>query len=181
MVPDEVQLPDDARRELEGRRRDLDREFDGKLRDLKAQHRRQMDHLEQDRRDWEAHRKAQQKELADREERLRRHDDNARQAAHRSDASQRELDDLRKRVQELEEEKLKAKVVHDKLADRLATAEGGARSAKATLTFVAFLLALATAGWLVVALQAGGSVPLAAAAFVLSMLLAWWSTRLRVR
>ena len=180
-MPDDVQLPEEASRELEGRRRDLEREFDGKLRDLKAQHRRQMDHLERDRAEWEEHRKRQLKDLADREERLRRHDDNARQAVHRSDASQRELDELRKRVQELEEEKLKAKVAHERLAERVAVSEGGARSAKATLTFVAFLLALATAGWLVVALQSGGNVLLAAGAFVLSLVLAWWSTRLRVR
>ena len=128
--------PSDAERELAQRRRDLEHEFGAKQRDLKAQHKRQMDRLLQDRQEWEEYKREQAKELADKAERLRRRDANAVQKEETKAAMQEDVAELKARIQELEEEKLKAKVARDGFDERLARARAGWASAKALLLVV---------------------------------------------
>ncbi len=103
---------DSAEGELAARRRDLEREFDDKQRDLKAQHKRQADKLQADRLDWEASRKAQLKDLADRTERVKRQEDNhakdlaaLKEAQRRLEATRAELEDHRTKRADVAEAK----------------------------------------------------------------------------
>ncbi|MEK6975366.1 MAG: hypothetical protein AABY18_03380 [Candidatus Thermoplasmatota archaeon] len=89
---DEPAPSDDAGRELAARRRDLEHEFQDKFRDLKAQHKRQQESLQQDRVDWEEHRRGQQRELADRAEKVRRSEDNHKRDLDALRAARAELD-----------------------------------------------------------------------------------------
>jgi hypothetical protein len=82
----------DAERELAARRRELELELDAKSRDLKAQHKRTLDKLQQDRADWEEHRRAQQRELADRAEKVRRSEDNHKRDVEALRAARAELE-----------------------------------------------------------------------------------------
>ena len=104
-----VDEPTHAERELAARRRDLEREFDDKARELKAQHKRQADKLQADRLDWEASRKAQLKDLADRTERVKRQEENHRRDVAALKATQAELGKTRERLQENEGAKVEAK------------------------------------------------------------------------
>ena len=92
----------DAQREIAARRRELELEFEAKNRDLKAQHKRTLDKLQQDRVDWEEHRREQQRDLADRTEKVRRSEDNhkrdleaLREARAELDATKAELAEQR--------------------------------------------------------------------------------------
>lgn len=119
---------------LEQRRKELEREFDDKLRDLKAQAKRQADKLQADRVDWEASRKAQLKDLADRTERVKRQEDNHKRDLAALRAAEAELQKARDRLKETEG----AKVVAKEASAGEAVAKGEARRARG-------LLAVATA------------------------------------
>lgn len=93
-------MANDADRELAARRRELELEFEAKNRDLKAQHKRAMDKLQQDRVDWEAHRREQQRELADRTEKVRRSEDNHRRDAEALRGARAELDSTKAELAE---------------------------------------------------------------------------------
>lgn len=88
----------DAERELAARRRELEREHADKLRDLKAQVKRQTDALQQQRLEWEATRRKQQQDLADKAERLRRQEESTRREGERREAARQDLQAAKKQV-----------------------------------------------------------------------------------
>jgi hypothetical protein len=155
-MPDDAPLSD-AERELLSRRKDLEREFDEKTRDLKAQHKRQADKLQQDRLEWESYKKGQAKALADQAERLHRKVDNTVRAEATKAATQEEVAALKARVQELEEERLKAKVARETLEKRNEALAQRARSASSVLAGLSFVAVVGAASWLLLAVQDGGS------------------------
>lgn len=107
----------DAHRELAARRKDLERDFDDKARDLKAQHKRQADKLQQDRLDWETHRRTQQRELADRAEKVRRQEDNHKRDLEALTQARRELEQARAQARDAGEAKVEAKTAKAKESD----------------------------------------------------------------
>ena len=132
----------DAERELRARRRDLEREFDDKLRDLKAQHKRQMDRLQQDRAEWESYRREQAKELADRREAVRRRLDNRVKAEEHQAEERHDLAELRQTVAELREARLEDTNAIRKLEERVEKARvrfGAAQRRRRWLALVAVL------------------------------------------
>lgn len=149
---------DDAEIALASRRKDLEREFDEKLKDLKAQHKRQADKLAADREEWESYKRRQQKELADQAERIHRKVDNTHKAETVKAATQDEVAALKARVQELEAEKLKAKVAREALESRNQALAERARSASSVLAGLSFVAALGAVSWLLLALQDGVSI-----------------------
>jgi hypothetical protein len=169
----------DFQRELTARRKDLQRDFDEKMRDLKAQHKRQMDRLEQDRIEWEEYRRGKLKELADREERLRRRDENAVRQVEVKESTHKDVVALKERIQELEQEKLKAGVARTALEDRKAKAEEAFRSVRAILLVFAIASLAGTAAWLIVALESDrGSLVWAGASLLVAVLLNVWRLRI---
>lgn len=178
-MPDEPSLPDDAQRELAARRKDLEREFDDKARELKAQHKRQMDRLEQDRLDWEGHKRTQAKELADKAERYRRKETNEQQVVQRSEATREEVQALKDRVADLEASKLKATVTQAGLEQRAAGAKEALKGARTVLLAFAIVTLAAAAIWLVVALQTQGTAGIGwpAVALALAFMLNLWRIR----
>ncbi|MES2155803.1 MAG: hypothetical protein V4510_11765 [bacterium] len=156
---DESDLPEAAHRELAARRRDLEREFDLKMRDLKAQHSRRMDRMEQEKAEWEADRRAQAKELADRKETVRRRTENAEQRVETSAAEKQELAALRADVRRLEGVERAAKKAEARHDDERKTVELRVKAAIRPARWAAVLLVVGTAGWL----AAGRATPLALA------------------
>lgn len=127
---------DEVGRELASRRRDLEREFDDKARELKAQHKRQADKLAQDRVEWEAHRREQQRELADRAEKVRRSEDNHKRDLDALKAARAELEAAKGELAEqriLRAEVKQAAAVKEAASDGLRAAHG----LLATAAFVA--------------------------------------------
>ena len=137
----------DAERELAARRRDLEHEFQDKVRDLKAQVKRQQESLQQDRLDWEATKRTQAKEVADRAERVKRQEENHKRDAAALKSAQAELERTKERLRETQAAKVEAK-----------EASAGEDAAKAQLRSARSLLA----GTSFVAL-AGGAASLVAA------------------
>lgn len=171
-------MDDSPEHDLALRRRELEREFEDKARDLKAQHKRRMDALEQDRLDWERTKRDVQKQLADRKESARRQGENA---AHHEE----ELKRLRNQVLAME-------AGHARELDALRKQSQGAQSRRAPeltrqmkrsqdlLFFASLLGLLAAATLLLLALLADDHrTALAAALFlVLALLLEWRRRRL---
>ena len=124
-----------AERELAARRKELEREFDDKQRELKAQHKRQADKLQADRLDWEASRKAQLKDLADRTERVKRQEENHKRDVAALKATQAELGKTRERLQENEGAKVEAKQA---VAEQ-ASAQRDLARARSRLAFAAWV------------------------------------------
>ena len=136
---DEPAPTTDAERELAARRRELEREFDDKQRDLKAQHKRQADKLQQDRVEWEAHRREHQKQLSDREEKVRRLEDNHKRDLAALKEAQRQLDAARAELGE-------ARVKRAEVAQAQAGESESKDRLKATRTLLAGLSFVAIAG-----------------------------------
>jgi seryl-tRNA synthetase len=149
-------LPEEARRELANRRRDLEREFDAKLRDLKAQHQRRHDALKREQAEWDARRREQAKALADRTETVRRRSDNAQQKADLAAAERQELAALRQDVKELEQAQREARRVQARLQEEAGAARRLLRSAQVRSRWAAALLAAGALAWL----AAGRGTPL---------------------
>lgn len=146
-----------AERELASRRKDLEREFDDKLRDLKAQHKRQADKLAQDRADWEDHKRRQAKELADKAEKVHRAEGNAAKVEAMKAAERKELEALRLRVKELEQDKLDARTAATKSLAKAEKARGVARSSGKLVPWFATLSIVGGLVWLATAWGAGHS------------------------
>lgn len=120
---------------MDVKRRELDLAHDEKLRDLKAQHKRRMDALDQDRLDWEASRKAQLKDLADRTERVKRAEGNHRRDADSLRAARTELDAAK-------EELAKQRVLRSQVREAAAIrqdADGRLQATRGQLTAATFL------------------------------------------
>ena len=138
----------DAERDLAARRRELEHEFEDKARELKAQHKRQLEALRQEQADWEAHKRAQAKELADRLERVRRQEANdtarvAAQAAAVEDVAALKADVAAERASKLEAKRALAET-----EARLAAAQARLPAARRVLAWsVAGALALAAAAF----------------------------------
>lgn len=98
-------------------RKQLERDFDDKTRELKAQHKRQMEALQQDRLAWEAHRREQQRDLADRTERLRRAEDNHAKDQDALRQARRELEQVKQTAREAGEARVEAKVARSDQAE----------------------------------------------------------------
>ena len=179
--PAEESAANAGEREFLARRRDLEREFDGKLRDLKAQHKRLVDRLEQDRAEWETRRKQQQKDLADREERLRRREDNKERAVEAKADERKERDALRLRIRELEERGLDAKTAIGRLEERLAKALRAQSGAQNLLTAFAGVSLVCGLVWLIIALQGSDRTSLLLAGLFLLLVGFLSALRLRLR
>lgn len=137
----------DFQRELAARRKDLEREFQDKQRDLKAQHQRRMDALERDRADWEAHRRDQQKQLADQAEKLRRNTQNTETKVKVTADNLRELDELRAQVKELERGERQAKRTQADLEAAVAAAERRRASDRLIRIWTAAVVAVIALGY----------------------------------
>lgn len=166
---DESAPTSDAQRELAARRKDLERDFDDKARDLKAQHKRTLDRLQQDRLDWETHRRTQQRELADRAEKVRRQEENHKRDLEALSQARRELEQARARARDAGEAKVEAKTAKAKETDLTQRVE----KARDLLTWFAVLSGLGFLGILVAGLAGAPTVAtwLAAIGFALAVLL----------
>lgn len=130
---------DDFQRELAARRKDLEREFNDKARELKAQHQRRMDALRQEQADWEAVRRQRTKELADREEKLRKHEQKARDELASKETTRKELRTLKSHTGELEQSRDEAAAAKAELEARASRAEAELRKARTLLALFAFV------------------------------------------
>lgn len=162
---------EDFRRELAARRKDLEREFADKARELKAQHQRRMDQLERDRLEWEAYKRSQTKEMADRAEKLRRNAENAETKVRVTTENLRELDELRAQVKELERGERQAKKAHAELEARATTVEAGLRRARALLAWFALVSIAGPVLWLFAGGAGAGPDAFAVAAATLALAL----------
>lgn len=163
--------PSDAERELAARRRELELEFEAKNRDLKAQHKRTLDKLQQDRVDWEEHRRTQQRDLADRTEKVRRGEDNHKRDLEALRAARAELEAAKA---ELAEQRVARSVVKSAQESKSVAGERE-RAARGLLAASSFL---AVAGFaacsLLLALgEARVALGLAGTALVLALVLEW--------
>lgn len=139
----------DAERELAARRAEVEAEFDSKVRDLKAQVKRQADALARDREEWEARRRDQQRDLADRAEKVRRQEENHRRDVEALAVARRELEKVRSEAAEREAARIDAKAKEARLAAKV---EGlkvstGLTAGFAALALVGFAVCLLSA-WL---------------------------------
>lgn len=152
---------EDFRRELAARRRDLEREFDDKNRELKAQHQRRMDALRQEQADWEELRRQRTKELADREEKLRRGEERLHKDTHKTVTAKDEAGALRKHLAAIETAR-KAEVEADAGREaRVLAAEATAKKARRAARWLALVAVLGPIAWLVAGGRAAGPVALA--------------------
>lgn len=184
MTPDlEAPPPSDADRELAARRKEMEREFDDKLRDLKAQHKRQADKLQQDRADWEEYKRRQAKELADKGEKVRKAEENARRAEGLKASERKEMEDLRQRNKDLEAAALKLTATRTKLEERVSTARGSLAPVRNLLSWFGILSVLAPVTWLAFAWRTAGrpALVVATAALVVGLLLNVWRWRIDAR
>ena len=147
---------DDFVRELAARRRDLEREFNDKQRELKAQHQRRLDALQTEQADWEAHKRSKTKELADREERLRRHEERAQADARKVAATRDDLQMRKRHVEELEAAKHDADAAQAALQARVDAAETRSAASHRTALQMGFVGILGPAAALL-ADRLGGS------------------------
>jgi chromosome segregation ATPase len=157
------QADDDFQRELAARRKDLEREFNDKSRELKAQHQRRLDALHQEQADWEEHKRAKTKDLADREEKLRKHEERARGDARKVAATRDDLQMRKRHVEDLEAAKRDAEAVQAALQERIDAAEKRSSASHRTALQMGFVGILGPAAALL-ADRFGGST---AAAFIL--------------
>src|ERR1041385_8164601 len=84
--------------DLAARRQEMEREFAEKYRDLKAQDKRRRESLRLEQDEFEAYRRGKVKELADREEKLRRTAGNKEERARVASDTVRELEELRRQA-----------------------------------------------------------------------------------
>lgn len=151
---------------LQARRRELELAYEEKLRDLKAQHKRRMEALDNDRLDWEASRKTQAKDLADRAERVKRAEDNQRRDAEALRAARAELDAAKAELAQqrvLRSEVREAAVIKQGADERLRATRGLLAGA----TFLGVAVTASAAAFLAV-----GSLRIAQAILVVGLLAA---------
>jgi chromosome segregation ATPase len=175
------QAEDDFQRELAARRKDLEREFNDKARELKAQHQRRMDALRQEQADWEAVRRQRTKELADREEKLRKHEQKARDELASKETTRKELRTLKSQTGELAQSRDEAAAAKAELEARATNAETELRKARTLLALFAFVAIGGPVLWLL----SGGlaadraAVVVSAIALAMAVVLAIWWSRIR--
>jgi len=165
---------DDAERELRARRRELEMEFDAKQRDLKAQHKRQMDRLEADRREWESYKREQAKALADKVEKARRQESNKQEAKAAVVEAKGDLEELRATVADLRQARLGDATALRKSEERLAAARKRLAGANGRLAVLAVLALAGGAAWLVWARRDGDGLSSGLAMAFLAAVLAGW-------
>lgn len=166
--------PDDAGLGLAARRKELEREFAEKYRDLKAQDKRRRESLKLEQDDFEAYRRAKGKELADREEKLRRTVENREEKARVSSGSLRELEDLRRQVKESEAGEWRRKKEVAELEARASAAERALAATRRLLSIALTLLAAVTAAWLALGRRSAPGGLVLAGATVLAVVLLMW-------
>lgn len=157
-------------------RKQLELDFDDKARDLKAQHKRQMEALQQDRVAWEAHRRDQQRDLADRAERLRRAEENHAKDQDALRQARRELEQVKQTAREAGEARVEAKAARSDQAEAAQRLER-ARDVGAWFAILAlagFSLLLAVALWQDAPIMAG----VAGTGLALGLVLEWRRRRL---
>src|ERR1041385_2549217 len=145
----------DAERELAMRRKELEREFQDKMRELKAQEKRRMDRLAEDRLAWEEYKRTQQKEIADRAETVRRRQEVTQHESEELKALRSELEALRMpHAEEVEAARAAAAAEKSKLAPALKSTLKGSQD----LLFWSSALSLAGGVvWLYIGLVRGWS------------------------
>ena len=143
-----AQAEEDFQRELTARRKDLAREFDDKQRELKAQHQRRMDALRQEQSEWEDTRRSRTKELADREEKLRRGEERLHKDTHRTVTARDEAAALRNQLQGIEQSKGEVALRQADLERRTAAAEANLRFTQRRVFLLATLAFVAPVAWM---------------------------------
>lgn len=159
----EVLVDEDFQRELKARRKDLDREFDDKQRELKAQHQRRMDALRQEQIDWEEVRRQRTKELADREEKLRRGEERLHKDTHKTVTAKDEAGTLRKQVEAMEAARRAETEADAGREARVLAAEATAKKARGAARWLALVAILGPIAWLVAGGREAGTAALVVA------------------
>ncbi|MFA5944376.1 MAG: hypothetical protein WC876_07925 [Candidatus Thermoplasmatota archaeon] len=177
--PDPTTVEADFQRELTARRKDLAREFDDKQRELRAQHQRRMDALRQEQSDWEETRRSRTKELADREEKLRRGEERLHKDTHRTVTARDEAAALRNQLQGLEQATGEAAIGQADLKRRTTAAEMHLRFAQRRIALLAALIFLAPLAWIVAEwpTASGRTVLIASLTWGLALALLFWRPR----
>jgi Flp pilus assembly protein TadB len=164
--------------DLAARRKDLEREYVEKYRDLKAQDKRRRQALESEKEEFESFRRAKAKELADREERLRRTAENKDVKERATSGNLRELDDLRRQAREHEAAEWRRKKGLLELEAKAAAAQAKVAAFRGLVLASIVLLAAVTVAWLALAGPSPWADLLAAASLAAVVLLAWRRARL---
>jgi septal ring factor EnvC (AmiA/AmiB activator) len=149
MPPVDPGPEEDFARELAARRRDLEREFDDKQRELKAQHQRRMDALRQEQADWEEVRRQRTKELADREEKLRRGEERLHKDTHKTVTAKDEAGALRRKVEAMEADRRAEAEADVGREARVLAAQATAQKARRAARWLALVAVLGPIAWLV--------------------------------
>lgn len=157
----------------------MEREYVEKYRDLKAQDKRRRESLELEKEEFERYRREKGKELADREERLRRNVENKEEKVRVSTESLRELEELRKQVKEHEAGEWRRKKEMAEMDARVVASRGEAQVAKGLLAWSLVAFALATLGWLALSWESVAARLLATASSLAVVVLAWRRSRIR--
>jgi hypothetical protein len=165
---EEPTADEDFQRELAARRRDLERDFADRNRELKAQHQRRMDALRQEQTDWEEHKRAKTKELADRAEALRAGEERLHKDTRRTVTAHDEAGALRKKLEALEQARRAETAADAGREGRVLAAEAKARKARRAARWLALVAILSPIAWLV----AGSRVPTGVALALAGALLA---------
>jgi septal ring factor EnvC (AmiA/AmiB activator) len=159
--------------DLAARRKDLEREFVEKHRDLKAQDKRRRDSLELEKAEFESYRRAKGKELADREEKLRRTAANKEAQVRATSGDLEELESLRRQAKEHGAAEWRRKKDLADLEAKAAAARAEAAALRGLVAYALVLVAAATVAWLALAGASPKTELLAAATLLAIGLLAW--------
>ena len=159
--------------DLAARRKDLEREYVEKYRDLKAQDKRRRESLELEKQEFEAYRRGKAKELADREERLRRTAENKEEKVRVTSGNLEELEALRKQVKENDAGEWRRKKELAEKEARVAAAEAALRRSRTMANLLTALAVLAPLVWLASTWPARGNAVAAAALMALALLVRW--------
>ncbi|MEA3191397.1 MAG: hypothetical protein QOD77_1979 [Thermoplasmata archaeon] len=142
-------LPEEARLWLVARQKELERDHADKLRELKAQHRRRMQALEEERADWHATRRQQAQQLADKAETVRRRVEVREQKAEVAAAVHDELAARRGQVQAFETAEREWARERARLEAERAATQARLRAARRQALVLASLLVVGAVAWLV--------------------------------
>ncbi|MEA3166705.1 MAG: hypothetical protein QOJ26_1577 [Thermoplasmata archaeon] len=172
---------EDFKRELAARRKDLERDFADRNRELKAQHQRRMDALRQEQADWEEVRRTRTKELADREEKLRRGEERLHADTRKTVTARDEAGALRKQLAAIEAARRAEGASDAGREGRALAAEAAARKAKRAARWLALLAVLGPIAWLVAGGRDAGAIAMAVAGVFLAAALALTFTRVDLK
>jgi hypothetical protein len=159
--------------DLAARRKELEREYVEKYRDLKAQDKRRRESLELEKAEFESYRRAKGKELADREEKLRRAAANKEERVRVASGDLAELEALRRQVKENDAAEWRRKKELAELEAKAAAAHAEAAALRGLALHAIVVLAAATVGWLLLVGASPKTDLLAAATLAAVALLAW--------